>query len=864
MIGRRPLPLRTASVLIALASLSVGAQAQSAPPPVTNVSLPQAGAPMVIVPEAEPAQPERRGFGLLSPFRRKEARPAAPLPIVPVPESDATPSAETPEAQATADSPVRAVAVPLPRTRPAQPAAPVALAEAPVVAVAAEAEPVPQAQAQALEITAQPGVPVEIANERALDQAAAQAATAEAARKALPSAQDGPVETADAVVQPAAEPEAATVATSEPAENSTPVAVADVPVPRVKPVVTVAAQDVAPEAVAADLFAVGEPDASGDPAIAVVEERGVAADATDHGEAHPADAAETHDVAASHASGETELVAAVVPDESQAEADAHPADLGAETPADGHESQAAAADATAHGGGEEHAAPAEHAPEPAASEDAHPAEHAAAQPEAHAADEGPADAGHSEPASTSTHEPAAHDQTAAAEHASSEAAADAPASETADEPAHDEPAHAAEGEDAQAAAGDGHGSDTGHKDGGPDDGSRGDGHGEEHAPAAPIEQAPRLAQPADSGSALAPPYQLVRTLQALQDDIAHGSTGALTAQKVLLSRMDDDLLAADPAVWQEKRNAEALVVYTLSGGRPAVTRELLEHDPLPNVDERLLRGALAYVQGREEDASKYLEEVDPLALAINLAGQVALAKSTLVVGKDPDAAIRLLDQARLLSPGTLIEEAALRREIYIVSERNDIDKFEFLSRQYLRRFQHSVYAGNFRQRFAAAITRMSFVDDPIQFQRLHLLLADLDADSQRELYLLVARAAVNNGKTAVAAMASERALADAAPGSRDQARALLYRGAALAVMPEGLQSAIDDLRGVDRALLAPSDAALYDAASATADLILTAPDGTAVVEATSEETQDTVAESEVVARATTMVDEVDALLSEVK
>ena len=56
---------------------------------------------------------------------------------------------------------------------------------------------------------------------------------------------------------------------------------------------------------------------------------------------------------------------------------------------------------------------------------------------------------------------------------------------------------------------------------------------------------------------------------------------------------------------------------------------------------------------------------------MRLAGQVAFARSVLETRRDPKAAIARLDWARLLAPGGLVEEAALRREIGLLAEARD-------------------------------------------------------------------------------------------------------------------------------------------------------------------------------------------------
>lgn len=315
------------------------------------------------------------------------------------------------------------------------------------------------------------------------------------------------------------------------------------------------------------------------------------------------------------------------------------------------------------------------------------------------------------------------------------------------------------------------------------------------------------------------PYELMRTLQSLQDQMAAGSVAVLSAQHVLLGRMGDSFANADPLVWQDRRNAEALITYVLSGGNPEALRRQLNQRLLPAADVALMQGVLAYVEGRESVAKKLLSKYDPRTLPASMAAQVALARAALAISTDRKEAIAMLDDARLLAPGTLTEEAALRREILVVSEEGDTPKFERLSRQYLQRFRKSVYAGNFRQRFAASLSRMDFVNDPKKFSQLDGILSEVDPTARVELFLLIARASVNQGRTTAARLSAERVLEEVEPGSPFEARALVYRGAALAVTSPHTDLVLDQLQRIDPTMLDPSDRALLKAASETASLI---------------------------------------------
>lgn len=343
-----------------------------------------------------------------------------------------------------------------------------------------------------------------------------------------------------------------------------------------------------------------------------------------------------------------------------------------------------------------------------------------------------------------------------------------------------------------------------------------------NAPLGTVEDSP--------GSKRAPlwPQDLVRALRRVQDSMAQGSTNAVNAQRDLILRIEQEFAAADPSIWEDPHNARAAVTYFLSGGNPAVLRRIMDTQPGPAIDPRLLRGTLAYLEGREDEALRQLKDIDARALPPSLGGQVALAQAALHLRKDPAKSAELLAVARVLAPGTLVEEAALRRAVLVAAQAGDLVQFESLSRQYLFRFRNSVYAGNFRQRFAASLSRLGFGNDPQQLARLEQILEMLEPDSRRDMELTLARAAVVQGRTSTANFAAERALSTTEGGTAEAERAKLYRGASLAPSADTYGEALNELKSVDRGLLAPADAALLDAASAAAENVKRATENAAL------------------------------------
>lgn len=319
------------------------------------------------------------------------------------------------------------------------------------------------------------------------------------------------------------------------------------------------------------------------------------------------------------------------------------------------------------------------------------------------------------------------------------------------------------------------------------------------------------------------PYELVRSLQELQERLARRGGGATQQQAALMGQIAQGFAASGSELWRDQRNLRAAVTYLLSGGQADAIKALPGDEVVGKNDGALLRGAHAYAAGRDTEAATLLAAVDPRTLSPSLAGHVALIQASLSPGDDLPKVIALLDIARLTSPGTLVEEAALRREVVLVAQAEDFEKFLALSRQYLDRFRSSTYMDNFLEVFATGALQFGLTPDGARFAQIEPVLAEVPRDDRRRVYLHVARAAAIKGRILVARRAAGRAGDIADGGTTDEARARLYAAAAL-IATDDFDSGAEKLRRVDQALLAPKDVELLQAVTAIAKPLRAWPD----------------------------------------
>lgn len=320
------------------------------------------------------------------------------------------------------------------------------------------------------------------------------------------------------------------------------------------------------------------------------------------------------------------------------------------------------------------------------------------------------------------------------------------------------------------------------------------------------------------------PVRLVREMQSMQDRMAVSGMGTAAELRQVNNDLSKKLLELDVAAWKEPRNVHAVLVYTMSGGNPAVLKKLVQEKLHADVPMELVEGIVAFAEGKQGAATDKLEPINPRALPSAIAANVALVKGSLLQSTKPDVALDMFDYARLESPGTLVEEAALRRQILLLAAQGKHQRFATLAHQYMRRFPISAFARKFRRQLAAAVAGKAEGNDLGWLPRLGGLIAAFKPDVQREMFLEIARNAIANGKVELARYAAVNAAALASDVAEDRERSKVYEGSAL-ILTDDFDSGVQTLLDVSKTEVPKADGDLLDAAFSVARAVRKWPDG---------------------------------------
>ncbi|MGO4314742.1 chemotaxis protein MotC [Agrobacterium tumefaciens] len=316
------------------------------------------------------------------------------------------------------------------------------------------------------------------------------------------------------------------------------------------------------------------------------------------------------------------------------------------------------------------------------------------------------------------------------------------------------------------------------------------------------------------------PYAMLRSLQFVQDSVTMGDHSATEMQRFLLQTIDERLKSAPSAIFKDPRNVDAALVYAMSGGNPATLELLVARDVDGNFDSRVADILRKYLSGKGTLVAQSIAAMVPEYRGTRIGAYLALIGGNVTIPRDPVAALGFYDIARLEAPGTIVEEAALRRSLAIAVEDGDAGRGVEYAQRYARRFLHSPYASQFADLLVSLVVKRV---DSIGHDMIEETFAMMDAERQKEAYLRLSRLAAISGKDSLARMAALKAKA-LSPDMPDQpqVQANLYESLSNIGTPD-VVSAIETIGQIPEAQLSDRDRALRDAARAIADQVVRPP-----------------------------------------
>ncbi|WP_038036687.1 hypothetical protein [Thermopetrobacter sp. TC1] len=319
------------------------------------------------------------------------------------------------------------------------------------------------------------------------------------------------------------------------------------------------------------------------------------------------------------------------------------------------------------------------------------------------------------------------------------------------------------------------------------------------------------------------PWEYLRALQNVQNRLAEGDARAARTARALHRFLIRRMAAFPPRIWREKRNAEALFTWLLAGGRPDVAERLLAKKVPVALPKGALAGAVAYARGENARAWKLFSGISVHAfMTRNARAQFELAVAVLRASSDPPLALAHLDHVRLLKPGTLQEEVALRRGVWLAGMEGDVERAVRLAGIYLRRFNRSFYVDDFLKRLSVVLVRLDYGLRPSPLERIEPLLSRLSKRRRALLLAAMSRRALLDGKFALAAHAAKKARALYPNVARFAARTRLYRAAAEIARPDP-EPILNTLNALDEKNLGERDRSLRLAALLVGRAIIDEP-----------------------------------------
>lgn len=271
------------------------------------------------------------------------------------------------------------------------------------------------------------------------------------------------------------------------------------------------------------------------------------------------------------------------------------------------------------------------------------------------------------------------------------------------------------------------------------------------------------------------PHEMIRVLMMIQQKAVDGDRRAFEEQRLFLQNAGSNFLRADRKVWRDKRNVAAAAIYLFFGGLSSPIRELSARGFFAKGDRDLIDGALAFSEGRAAEALQHLAKIDTQKTSPVLAAPLMFTTASLYLFTNHARAHRLFDLVRLIAPGSIFEESALRRQVFLLDHTISFSKVVALVQRYERGFGKSPYANVFRKKIQQSISKKILNVRDTEISKILPLLEMSPAGKKNNLKLDTVRFAILHGKNQVAKVLLNRVLETKQSDQENRQRVQLYR-----------------------------------------------------------------------------------------
>ncbi|AGA64942.1 Chemotaxis Precursor (Motility Protein C) Transmembrane [Liberibacter crescens BT-1] len=247
-----------------------------------------------------------------------------------------------------------------------------------------------------------------------------------------------------------------------------------------------------------------------------------------------------------------------------------------------------------------------------------------------------------------------------------------------------------------------------------------------------------------------PPYRLIRSLQTVMDTAIQGNVNIRSS---MIKDMDIQLRKTNIDAFSDQRNVEAVLIYSMIGGNPLTLEYFLSKDTKGYFDTSFIKFLRQYLSGTARLNNVQIQKLQKEIDGRPIVPYMALLFGNMMMVSHSSRSLQFFDQVRLLSPGTILEEIALRRSLAVAIRKGMQKNAIRYAKQYVRRFSHSTYFEHF-----ARLLIQLFISDTIKIEKNDILeiTSFLSPVQKYNIFFKIARYAIISNKRSLGIIATEQ------------------------------------------------------------------------------------------------------------